>query len=52
MTRQPSTAITPRHEVLARVEYRAVAILSRTRAYHDAWASYSGSVIPDRSEEG
>jgi hypothetical protein len=35
-----------------RVQYRAVAILSRTRAYHDAWASCSGSVIPDRSEEG
>ena len=35
-----------------RVQYRALAILSRTRASHDAWASYSGSVIPDTPKEG
>jgi hypothetical protein len=34
------------------VQYRAVAILSRARAYHDPWASYSGSVILDTPEEG
>ena len=27
-------------------------LLSRACAYHDAWASYSGSVIPDTPEEG
>jgi hypothetical protein len=34
------------------VEYRAVAIPSRARAYHNAWTSYSGNVIPDTREEG
>ncbi len=35
-----------------RVQYRALAILSRTRASHDACASHSGSVIPDTPKEG
>ena len=34
------------------MQYRALAILSRTRASHDTWASYSGSVIPDTPKEG
>jgi hypothetical protein len=33
------------------VEYRAVFIPSRVRAYHDAQASYSGRIITGTSEE-
>jgi hypothetical protein len=33
------------------VSYRAVAIPSRIRAYHDARNSYAGSVIPGTNEE-
>ncbi len=34
------------------VEYRAVFIPSRTRAYYDARNSYAGNVIPGTREEG
>ncbi len=34
-----------------RVQYRAVAIPSRTRAYYDAQNSYAGNVIPGTREE-
>jgi hypothetical protein len=33
------------------VEYRAVFIPPRVRAYHDAQASYSGRIIPATAEE-
>ena len=33
------------------VEYRAVFIPPRVRAYHDAQASYSGHIIPGTAEE-
>ena len=33
------------------VEYRAVFIPPRVRAYHDAQASYSGGIIPGIAEE-
>ena len=38
--------------VFGPVEYRAVSIPSRTRAYYDARNSYAGNVIPGTREEG